>query len=254
MEKITKIALKAAEGKYKNLTKNAPFAICRLLPNGKCDYVNDEFVRQSGFTLEEYDKLSKKEMNDIIYPEDNERVNEQYNSWVKKGRKGVKNIVYRSFTKNKELKWLNSFHYADYDKDGQLAAINQIYIDITDQKNAENSLRRSEELFRNIFEKSPVGIELFDSNGYMISANKADLKMFGISKFEDIKDFNLFSDTTFDENTKQKLRKGKSISYVKEYDFSGGNICVCDRQFHVVVAADGCAGAGGGVGGDIARA
>ena len=184
-EKITENALKAAEGKYENLTKNAPLAICRLLPNGKCDYVNDEFFQQSEFTLEEYNKLSEKEMKDLIHPEDSKRVNEQYNSWVKKGRKGVKNIVYRSFTKNKELKWLNSFHYADFDKDGQLAAVNQIYIDITDQKNSEESLKRSEELFRNIFEKSPVGIELFDSNGYMISANKADLKMFCISKFED---------------------------------------------------------------------
>ncbi|MBL7128994.1 MAG: PAS domain S-box protein [Ignavibacteria bacterium] len=219
MDKITKDALKAAEGKYKNLTKNAPLAICRLLPNNICDYVNDEFIRQSGFTLEEYNKLSEKEMKDLIHPEDSERVYEQFKSWVKKDRKGVKNIVYRSFTKNKEIKWLNSFHYADFDKDGQLEAVNQIYIDITEQKNAEESLKKNEELFRNIFDKSPVGIELFDTNGYMISANKADLKMFGISKFEDIKSFNLFSDTTFDEKTKQTLRKGKSINYVKEYDF-----------------------------------
>ena len=77
-EKITEDALKAAEGKYKNLTKNAPLAICRSLPNNKCDYVNDEFIRQSGFTLEEYNKLSEKKMKDLIHPEDNERVYEEF--------------------------------------------------------------------------------------------------------------------------------------------------------------------------------
>ena len=211
--------LESFKSEYENLTKNAPLALCRIGSDGNCTFVNKEFTNQSGYTLEEYNKLSVEEVSDLIYPGDRDRVFKQYNSWLKGGSKGVKNIIYRSFTKSRDVKWLNSYHYADFDDNGNLSAVNQIYIDITSKKNVEESLKKNEELFRNIFEKSPVGIELFDTDGNLFSANKADLDMFGILKIEDVKGFNLFTDTDFNEKTKNKLLKGKSISYVKEYDF-----------------------------------
>ncbi|MHA1944368.1 MAG: PAS domain S-box protein, partial [Candidatus Thorarchaeota archaeon] len=51
--------------------------------------------------------------------------------------------------------------------------------DMTERRRTEESLRTNEEMFRNIFEESPICIELFDSDGILIGANTAALDLFG---------------------------------------------------------------------------
>jgi len=53
--------------------------------------------------------------------------------------------------------------------------------DITERKKIEASLRESEQKFRTIFEESPIGIELYDAMGYLVSSNRASRELFGIS-------------------------------------------------------------------------
>jgi PAS domain S-box-containing protein len=57
--------------------------------------------------------------------------------------------------------------------------------DITDRKLIEQELVKSEQMFRSLFESSPIGIFVTSSNGSIIDANPAAMEIFGWSK-EDI--------------------------------------------------------------------
>lgn len=53
--------------------------------------------------------------------------------------------------------------------------------EVMERKYTEESLRLSEERYKNLFDKSPVGILLIDENGYIINANDAFGKLSGYS-------------------------------------------------------------------------
>jgi PAS domain S-box-containing protein len=57
----------------------------------------------------------------------------------------------------------------------RLALVN----DVTEQRKAENELRRSEELFRGIFESTSAGVSLTDASGRFVSCNPAFAAMLG---------------------------------------------------------------------------
>ncbi len=81
------------------------------------------------------------------------------------------------------------------------------------------NLKQSEERFRNIFEKSPIGIELYDSVGQLVDMNKSCLEMFGVSDVEKVKGFKLFEDPNLSEEVKENLKRGEVVRYEAPFDF-----------------------------------
>ncbi|MFW9814580.1 MAG: PAS domain S-box protein [Candidatus Thorarchaeota archaeon] len=92
--------------------------------------------------------------------------------------------------------------------------------DMTERHKTEEALKANEEMFRNIFQESPVCIELFDSDGLLISANKATLDLFGVSSLDKLVGFNIFEDPNTPENVKERLRKGETVKIETRFDFS----------------------------------
>jgi PAS domain S-box-containing protein len=87
------------------------------------------------------------------------------------------------------------------------------------RKKAEKTLRESEEKFRTIFNESPIGVEVYRADGTQITANKASLKMFGISGPSEVQNFNLFDGAGLNDDKIEKLHKGVSVSYQALIDF-----------------------------------
>jgi PAS domain S-box-containing protein len=94
-----------------------------------------------------------------------------------------------------------------------------VITDITKIKKAENTLKESEVKFRSIFEDSPVAFELFDSEGNLLDANNACLKLFGAESLEDFKQFNLFQDPNLPDDRHQALLNGEIIYIETSFDF-----------------------------------
>jgi len=92
-------------------------------------------------------------------------------------------------------------------------------IESFERKRIENALHQSEERFKNIFEQSPIGIEVYDSDGQLVEANKACLKMFGVSDVSEVKGFQLFDDPNLSEEVREKLKKGETVRYEAPFDF-----------------------------------
>jgi PAS domain S-box-containing protein len=91
--------------------------------------------------------------------------------------------------------------------------------DISERKQAEEALRDREVKFSSIFNQSPIGIELYDSEGNLVNANPKCLEIFGVRNVEAVKGFKLFEDPNISSEVKKRLLAGESVSYESEFDF-----------------------------------
>jgi PAS domain S-box-containing protein len=101
----------------------------------------------------------------------------------------------------------------------RLSSSSRLIATIVSHKRTEEKLRGSEAKFRSIFNKSPVGIEIYDSAGMLQNANQASLDIFGISDIEEVKGFDLFKDPNITSEIKERLYKGETVRYESTFDF-----------------------------------
>jgi diguanylate cyclase (GGDEF)-like protein/PAS domain S-box-containing protein len=86
-------------------------------------------------------------------------------------------------------------------------------------KQNEKKLRESEEKFRTIFEASPIGIKLYDTDGKLLNVNRACLEIYGVSDIEEIRWLKLFEDPNITDITRERLQRGEIVHYDTILDF-----------------------------------
>jgi len=84
---------------------------------------------------------------------------------------------------------------------------------------SKNLLEDRESKFSEIYDSSPIGIELYDSSGFLLDCNRACLNIFGVSDSEQIKGFRLFEDPNIDDELKEQIKKGGNVFYEAPFDF-----------------------------------
>jgi len=80
-------------------------------------------------------------------------------------------------------------------------------------------LRSLERRFRTIFEKAPVGIEIFDADGKLQTVNPKFIEIFGIVDEQEIVGFNLFDDPNVTEDIRSRLKNKEMVYYESRFDF-----------------------------------
>ena len=200
------VALKVSEEKYKNLVENEPVSVTRLkLADKNYETVNREFTRQSGYTLEEFNKLSDQELIEMIHPDDRNVIFDFFKQWQSEGYKGLKRIEYRIINKNKNTVWLETYLYSEFNENGKAEYLNQICIDISERKKIEEDLRISEHRYKTFIDQASDGIfriemekpfklgqsfekfvEHFYKYSYLAECNKSLAKMYGYENEPDI--------------------------------------------------------------------
>ncbi|MCB9569082.1 MAG: PAS domain S-box protein [Myxococcales bacterium] len=91
--------------------------------------------------------------------------------------------------------------------------------DISDRKAAEERLRRSEEALRQIFEASPISITLYSSEGRVLQANPAALKLFGVDGIDGLRGINLFERVALRAEQRARIAAGEGVYLESTIDF-----------------------------------
>ncbi len=167
-----------SEKKYRNLAESSPVAVTRLdALTDKYEFVNKEFIRQSGYTKDEFNFLSKREIFDMVHPDDRESLYRDFKKWAKSGYSGILNHVYRINNKNNELLWLDAYFYPEFDLQDNITCVNQIYVDITQLKKNEEELR----MLGHAIESTTEMITITDLDNRFMYVNKAFEEKYGYS-------------------------------------------------------------------------
>ena len=85
--------------------------------------------------------------------------------------------------------WLLAEDRLILDSEGQITGMRGIFQDITDRKQIEKALRKSEERFRELYDHAPLGYHEYNAEGRITSVNRTDLEMLGYTAEEMIGQF-----------------------------------------------------------------
>ncbi len=170
--------LRESEARYRSLFENAPVGIFYSTDKGKIVRVNNEYARMMGYASPEEVKeaVNKSTIAETIYVHHDERA------------PLIKNVVESSG------RWMRIEHHFRR-KDGAHITANLIIRaqpenptllegfveDITERKQAEDSLRQSEERLQKIIEQSPMSMAIVSLDGVIEYINRKAIETFGTS-------------------------------------------------------------------------
>lgn len=95
-----------------------------------------------------------------------------------------------------------------------------LFVDVTETQQVHQALDRNEKLFRNIFTNIPVGIEIYDEDGYLIDLNNKDMEIFGVQEKKDVLGVNLFQNPNIPDSVKERIQYEESLDFGMNYPFS----------------------------------
>jgi diguanylate cyclase (GGDEF)-like protein/PAS domain S-box-containing protein len=173
-------ALEDSERSKAILISNLPGVAYRCLndENWTMTFLSDGCFELTGYYPEELLNNNKISYNELISPKFRDIVYEQWGGDIEANRKS--NDEYIIITKSGEEKWVWEQSIPVPDKDGNLTESEGFILDITANKNALTELDESEDRFRTVFEKAPIGIGIFNTDtGYVNQLNPKFAEILG---------------------------------------------------------------------------
>ena len=158
--------LKASEEKYRQLIQNAAEGVI-VISDAMIVYINPIGCDILG--IPEKADYSKYRLNDIVYQDDLEPIRHKYAQAIKSGTDAVL-VTVRILKNREEIRWMKaSLVRMEWE---QKPAVLCFFTDITEEKFSEDKVRASEEKYRLLFTKSPVGLFYYDTSLKITSINE----------------------------------------------------------------------------------
>jgi PAS domain S-box-containing protein len=117
-----------------------------------------------------------------VHPDDLERIH-QATHYARDHRENLA-IQYRIIWPDGSLHWINALGQFHYDRDGHPVRMLGVLTDITDLKQNEETLRRSEEFNRRVMNSSEDCIKILDLQGRLLYMNDPGQRLMEIDEFE----------------------------------------------------------------------
>ncbi len=164
-----------SEEKYKALYENAPLSYQSLDEDGCFLDINPTWLSTLGYTREE---VIGKQYADFLHPDWKPHFEANFPAFKKRGY--VHDVQFK--IRHKQGNYLDiSFEgCVGYTSDGLFKQTYCVFQDITERKQVEKKLQRSEIRYRNIYEGNQLPVLLIDpENGHIEDANPAALAFYG---------------------------------------------------------------------------
>ncbi|KKM72626.1 hypothetical protein LCGC14_1418640, partial [marine sediment metagenome] len=176
--------LKESEEKHRQLVENIPDAIYSTLPDetGTTTFMSNKWLAWTGFAPEDFYK-DPKTWEKSIHPDDRDSTLKKFNEMWKQKKEYI--LDYRVIHRETgEVYYLKDHGVPVYDDKSNLLRYDGIVTDISNQKEAEQKLKESEQRLKKFMDSATDGFILFDSKLNYIDANKVTLQTLGIKKEE----------------------------------------------------------------------
>ena len=210
-------ALEESEKKFRTVFENAAIGRSINAVDGRFLSVNDSLCRITGYSR---DELLERTWMDIVHPDDfaatfnkNQNVIEGGTDFFTHSMKAVykngnPNWVRVNVVLTRDEKNNPQFFFADIE-------------DITEQKSQEQSLKKSEEKYRQLFQRAPVMLHTLDRDGYFVEVNEMWLNTFGYRREDVIGKFALdfYTDEARGKAVGGLARRYEAEGYVRDEPF-----------------------------------
>ena len=157
------LTLAAANKRFDEALQSARHIMYRLNGHqGGYDYLSPFFEKLTGYPLAEFKQITIQQLPDYFHPDDRERIFGENGELDRALKKRVENqsfllVEYRLRKADGSYCWLRDQSTLYYGADGQIESIVGTAYDISEQKQAESRLLKSEETFRALFSTMQEG-------------------------------------------------------------------------------------------------
>src|SRR5712671_763020 len=160
--------------------ERAPHGIAMTDLSGRYVRANPAFLRLLGYSERE---LLQKTIHDVTHPEDKGESRRAFDDMVAGVRDQIE-FDKRYLRKDGRAIWVRNTVAKMPGEDGEPRYVVAMVEDITVRRHAEQHLRDSEQLVRAIFERSPVGISIADTQLRYLDSNASFQRMLGYTGAE----------------------------------------------------------------------
>lgn len=196
---------------------------------GQFVYMSPSCQAITGYTVAEFQN-NPNLLNQIVHPADQATMQAHLQeAEVVETAAQPGPLEFRIITKEGQVRWLEHQCRSIFTADGHWLGQRASNRDITERKLAEESLRASEQRFREIFELSPVGIFIGTVEGGIVRANAALCAMLGYTQ-EELQTKMLFeltypADLAVEQMMfETKLLQGEAAFYEQRYLAKSGEV------------------------------
>jgi PAS domain S-box-containing protein len=161
-------AFQQSEEKYRLLVKNLPSIVYKGYPDWSVEFFDSKIERITGYSA---DKFNAKEIKwkDVIVPEDIEKTREIFLNALQTDKSYVRE--YRIESKQGSIHWIQERGQIICNANRKIEYVSGVFFDITDNKEAQEKLRKSEEMARALLNATTDAVVLLDHEGIILDIN-----------------------------------------------------------------------------------
>ena len=178
--------LRRSEQKFRTLAENIPNVVYQCLNNSRYTflYLNEAVEDLTGYPREEF-LIHGLSFFDLYHPDDLSIIPTPTENSINDVNREPFHLTYRIRHKSGEWRWVDEWGTGVTNQNGEVEYLEGIMVDITEQKRAEQTLRESEERYRQLVDLSPDAIGIHQQ-GVIVFANPSMVRIIGANNAEEL--------------------------------------------------------------------
>ena len=228
LRKVAEEEIRVSEQKHRRLIEDAGVTLFTSDLKGIFSYVSARCFELTGYTVEELAGVS---FANLVAADWVERVTDQYRQQVT-NRQTESDLEFPIITKTGRRKWVEQHAVLLYSEEGQPYGFQCVVKDINAKKEAEEKLKKSEELARTVLDNTREGFFMVNRNYELMILNKkakSDMETLSGRKVEagmNLLDFTMPEERDIAKANLRRVWNGEVIDYESSYMVPDGRIWI----------------------------